>query len=149
MFSSRPIRVIRPRGKKRGFVQLPLRYRASFWLRLTSSVYPRKTFLRLILNTGNFKLGGKKYRRGASPPSSRYIAIRGTETVYRHTKCYTIYNWRTLKLKFNNFRKDKIKFRETRNLFFYCSIDILTINWKMSFNVSSFGITRMKFIQYK
>lgn len=59
VFSSRPIREIRPRGKKergrRG--EILSEFLATF--NKFSLSAPRKTFLRLILNTGNFKLGGE------------------------------------------------------------------------------------------
>lgn len=89
VFSSRPIREIRPRGKKergrRG--EILSEFLATF--NKFSLSAPRKTFLRLILNTGNFKLGGK-YRRGVvSKPSSRYITIR-TETETRKMLPFTI-----------------------------------------------------------
>lgn len=90
VFSSRPIREIRPRGKKergrRG--EILSEFLATF--NKFSLSAPRKTFLRLILNTGNFKLGGK-YRRGvvSKQPSSRYIAIR-TETETRKMLPFTI-----------------------------------------------------------
>lgn len=89
VFSLRPIREIRPRGKKergrRG--EILSEFLATF--NKFSLSAPRKTFLRLILNTGNFKLGGK-YRRGVvSKPSSRYIAIR-TETETRKMLPFTI-----------------------------------------------------------
>lgn len=89
VFSSRPIREIRPRGKKergrRG--EILSEFLATF--NKFSLSAPRKTFLRLILNTGNFKLGGK-YRRGVvSKPFSRYIAIR-TETETRKMLPFTI-----------------------------------------------------------